>query len=437
MVKRGNKLGLGAYALPAFAFSFPLIPFAVFLPAFYAEDLGLGYATVGTALLLARIVDVLSDPIAGYLSDFRPIRGSFRKAWIAVGAVIAGIALVMVTRVEPGVSAFYLAAWSAVLYVGWTIVTVPYLSLGAELADGYDDKTRYTTAREAVSLVGMLAALSLPFLVAPGAPVIPEIPVYLIPAGLVCLAVFFLAVREKPLRHASADKFRLSHFRDVLLRTRFGRLGVVWLLTSTASAIPPVLFLIYVRDVLGGSDMEQGLALVIYFAAAVAGMPFWLWYAGGRLKHRVMAISTLIVCATFPIAAVLGDGQVAIFYGVCVVTGFALAAELSLAPSMLGDIAELDRRQTGETRTAIHFSLWGMVTKIALGLGTFAALGAMDMVASAVPTEAARAPYIAALYAGLPVVLKLPAALMLARFPFSVAERDLIRDQVRTDSQLT
>ncbi len=430
-----EKLTVFGYALPAFAFSFPLIPFAVFLPVFYSEDMALGYLPVGIALFLARIVDVLSDPLAGYLSDFRPIRGSFRKSWIAIGAVIAGVALVMITRVEPGVSALHLGVWSAVLYIGWTLVTVPYLSLGAELANSYEAKTLYTTAREAVSLVGMLGALSLPFFLGEGEPVIPAIPIALVPIGLICLAVFFLLVPERS-HHSSVPEFRLSHFKEVLTQTRFPRLGIIWFVTSAASTVPAVLFPIYVEQALAGSEQQQNLSILIYFVAAVAGMPFWLWFARGRMKHQVMALSTLIVCLTFPIAVLLGPGQVGIFYCVCVVTGFALAAELSLAPSMLADVADLDRAENGEARTAIHFSLWGMTSKVALATATLLALGSMEIIVMTVE-EGARGPYVALLYAGLPVALKIPVILMLKRFPFVVSDRDLIRSQDRTKTANT
>lgn len=430
-----EKRTAAAYALPAFAFSFPLIPFAVFLPVFYAEDMALGYLPVGVALFLARVIDVLSDPLAGYLSDFKPLRGSFRKSWIAVGAVIAGVALVMITRVEPGVSVLHLGIWSAVLYIGWTLVTVPYLALGAELATSYEAKTLYTTAREAVSLVGMLAALSLPFFLSEGEPVIPAIPLALVPIGLICLLVFFAIVPERT-HHVAMPQFRLDHFKEVLTRTRFPRLGGIWFITSAASTVPAVLFPIYVEQALQGGEQAQNLSILIYFVAAVAGMPFWLWFAKGRLKHEVMALSTTVVCLTFPIAAMLQPGQIDIFYVVCVITGFALAAELSLAPSMLADVADLDRAENGEARTAIHFSLWGMTSKIALAAATLLALGSMEIVSTTIE-EGARGPYVALLYAGLPVALKIPVILMLKRFPFEASDRDLIRSQHRTKTANT
>ena len=44
------------------------------------------------------------------------------------------------------------------LTIGWTMAQTPYAAWGAEIAPGYHDRTRVTTAREGVVLVGTVAA---------------------------------------------------------------------------------------------------------------------------------------------------------------------------------------------------------------------------------------------------------------------------------------
>ena len=53
---RGLLLAYGQLGLPLAVLALPLY---VLLPAFYADSLGLGLATVGTVLLAARIWDVM------------------------------------------------------------------------------------------------------------------------------------------------------------------------------------------------------------------------------------------------------------------------------------------------------------------------------------------------------------------------------------------
>ncbi|MGI9452602.1 MAG: MFS transporter, partial [Geminicoccaceae bacterium] len=59
-------LAYGALGLPLAALNLPLY---IYLPAFYARDVGLGLATVGFVLFLARLLDTITDPLIGELSD--------------------------------------------------------------------------------------------------------------------------------------------------------------------------------------------------------------------------------------------------------------------------------------------------------------------------------------------------------------------------------
>ena len=137
-----SAANLAVYVAPAFAMAVPTIPVYVLLPAFYAEAMGLGLAATGAALLAARIFDVVTDPIVGHLSDRLRSRWGRRKPPIAVGAVIAGIALIRLLDPAPGADIWYLVAWAIVLYLGWTLVAVPYTAWGAELSPDTEEALR-------------------------------------------------------------------------------------------------------------------------------------------------------------------------------------------------------------------------------------------------------------------------------------------------------
>ncbi len=57
------------YAVPAIPLAFLGLPLYVYLPAHYAGLPGLGLAAVGVVLLLARLLDLVTDPLVGLLSD--------------------------------------------------------------------------------------------------------------------------------------------------------------------------------------------------------------------------------------------------------------------------------------------------------------------------------------------------------------------------------
>ena len=78
-----------AYGLPGLPLAVLLLPLFVILPTYYADDLGLGLATVGGVLFFARIWDVVSDPLIGYLSDRTRSGFGQRRPWLVAGVPLA------------------------------------------------------------------------------------------------------------------------------------------------------------------------------------------------------------------------------------------------------------------------------------------------------------------------------------------------------------
>ena len=152
-----QKLHRYLYALPAFVLALPTIPVFILLPNFYAETMGLGLATVGAIFFGLRLLDVISDPILGYISDQVPSQYGRRKLPMAIGAVIGAPALIMLFSPTPGVSQTYLIGWGALLYLAWTAVQIPYIAWAVELENDYVARADLNGFREGAGLLGIMA----------------------------------------------------------------------------------------------------------------------------------------------------------------------------------------------------------------------------------------------------------------------------------------
>ena len=60
---------LAAYSGVAVPIAAMAMPIAVYLPPFYGEGLGLSLTVVGVIFTLARVWDVITDPIMGAIAD--------------------------------------------------------------------------------------------------------------------------------------------------------------------------------------------------------------------------------------------------------------------------------------------------------------------------------------------------------------------------------
>lgn len=403
------------------------LPLLVYLPGFYAETVGIGLTAVGAILLLARIWDGVTDPLVGFLSDRTRTRFGRRRPWLIAALPLVLVGAWLLFRPPEGAGAWHLLVWSFVVYLGWTMMQIPHQAWGAELSGDYGERARIAAMREAFALCGVIVAAALPAVLpalgladegtgAAGAlAAIAVITAVLLPiSGAVLVAV----VPEPPPARAQAIAVR-EGVRVLLANQPFRRLLAAYLFNGIANGLPSSLFLMFVGHRLQLAEM-QGVFLLAYFLAGLAGVPLALVLARHLGKHRAWCAAMLVTCAAFVWAPLLPPGSMVAFAAICVVTGLGLGADLALPPAMQADVVDEDTAAGGEGRAGLYFAVWGMATKLALALAVGLAFPLLDL-AGFDPRAAGQTPdaglALAALYAWGPVALKLVAIGLMWGFP--------------------
>lgn len=424
------------YALPAFALAMPTIPLYVYLPTFYADALGIGLAATGAALLIARIFDVLTDPLIGVASDRLHLPWGRRKPWILAGALIAGVALVRLFDPPTDVTATYLSVWAVVLFTGWTLVSVPYNAWGAELSADYHERARITGAREAMTILGVLAAGAAPAAAvafgANEATGIAAVAWLAIGVGLPCIALLLLRLPE-PSRLPDAARpgtgVGWAEWRAIARNRPFVRLLGGWFVNGLANGLPSVLFPLYLQYALQAGPLARGVLVITYFLAAILAIPLWLRLSRRLGKHRAWCWAMLLACAAFVWVPLLQPGDGAVFFAICIVTGMALGADLALPPAMQADVVDLDTLRTGRQRAGLFFALWSMSTKLALAAAVGIAFPVLEWAGFTPGSDNSREAIlaIAVIYAVVPTVLKLTAVAIVWNHPLTEARQNIVR----------
>lgn len=424
------------YGLPGLITAIPTIPVFTLLPTFYAEDVGLGLVATGIVLFLGRALDLVTDPLVGRLADQGG--GARLKRMILLGALLAAPSLVLLLSPPAGAGAVWLLVTSALLYLGWTLVQIPYLTWGARLSAGYHERTRLTASREGAALLGILLSASLPAAI--GVLGLPEAERLALLGWLTValgLPIFYLLLRHVP--QPPVIPAGASGWRGLTDNRLFLRLLGAWFVNGLANGIPAVLFPLYCAHVLAVDDQVRNLLLALYFGCAVAGIPLWLYLSHRLSKHRAWALGMTITCPAFAVAALLGPGDVLVFAWICVITGLCLGADLALPPAIQADVADWDRLRFRRNRTAGLFGLWSMSSKLALAvaaglaLPTLGALGleAEDPLPSAVVA-------LAVAYALVPCGLKLGAIVLMRDLPLTPTRQAAIATRLeRRDRALS
>ncbi|MDE0799713.1 MAG: MFS transporter [Rhodospirillaceae bacterium] len=428
---------LAAYSIPAFALAMPTIPAFVYLPALYAESLGL--ATAGLILLGARIIDVISDPIVGVLSDRHKTRWGHRKPWIFFGALLAGFALVRLFQPPIDVNAPYLFVWAIMLYIGWTLIAVPYTAWGAELSDDYDQRSKITGAREGLTLIGILAAGAIPALTASigwtEAEGLSAVSWLAIIVGAPAIAIMLLWLPEPDISGRQAPQQRMTwastkHALAIISSNKpFVRLLSAWFINGMANGIPAALFLLYLEYGLGADAGQRSILILAYFLSGVLSIPVWLKVSNRIGKHRAWCWAMVLTCLAFACVPFLSPGDLAIFTAICIVTGTGLGADLSLPPALQADVIDFDRLRSGKARAGLFFALWSMSTKMALALAVGITFPALELLGFTTDSENSLSTLwsLSVIYAWVPVVLKIVAIALIWTFPITRERQELIR----------
>ena len=430
---RLSRPTLVAYGLPGLPLAALLLPLYVYLPAYYAEDLGLGFATVGAVLLAARLSDVATDPLVGVLSDRVVTRFGRRRLWMLAGAPVVLVSAHVLFQPDAEVGVVYLLLWTVAVYLGATMILLPYSAWGAELSPDYDERSRIAGFREGFVVVGTLLAAGLPTLF--GADRSGALGVIGWSLWLVLPLSLLVAVRavpERPHLWQGAPDWRRG-LRILWRNGPFRRLVAAYLLNGVANGLPASLFLLFVAHVLERPEWS-GPLLFVYFACGVAAIPLWLRLSSRYGKHRVWTGAMLWAIAVFVLVPLLGPGDHWWFLLICVLTGASLGADLTLPASMQADVVDLDTLRSGRQRAGVYFALWGVATKLALALAVGIAFPLLDLAgfsAQAGHNSGFALLALAALYSLLPAAFKLAAVALVWGYPITADRQRRIRGLIR------
>ncbi|MEQ8247106.1 MAG: MFS transporter [Alphaproteobacteria bacterium] len=421
---------LAAYGLPSLPSTILTFPLFVLLPTYYAQDLGMGLGIVGAILLGSRIWDAVTDPLVGILSDHINTPWGRRRPWIVAGTPIALISAWFLLVPGGPVGWGYMLGWTIALYLGGTMILIPYNAWGAEISGHYHERARVTSFREVFVLVGGIAAAVIAAtLQADRGEALRVTALIVIVTLPLAVAVAVTVVPDRPV---SLER-RLTVARALaVLRTNkpFQRLLAAFFLNSMANGFPITLFLLFVEHKLRADDTLTSLILGVYFALALLSVPFWLVLTKRYGKHRVWIGAMLLVCAFFVWVPFLGEGDGWWLLAISVFTGFGLGADLVLPPAMQADVVDLDELRHREKRTGIFFAIWSIALKLSLALAAgiaFPILELVDFQRIAGDNGPVALLTLAILYAIVPVIFKLASIALMWRFPITSAKQAQIR----------
>ena len=393
------------------------LPIYINAPKFYAESYGVNLASLGLVLAALRLIDVVQDPLLGWLAE---VQRAARAVWVWVASAVMALSMYGLFAVVPPMAPLiWFALMMVALFSAFSFLTIVFYAQGVDHAAdlGEGGHLRLAGWRETGSLQGVcVAAIAPTALAAVTARPLTGFAIGF--AGLALVATLAMRGNWQPGPPRPTPPPLLQMMRPIWGDALARRLLILSFVNSAPVAITSTLFLFYVEAVLQLPDLA-GPFLLLFFLSAAISAPVWSRLATRTGAKPVLGWGMALSVVTFFWAAFLMPGQILSFAVISALSGAALGADMVLLPALFARrLADL-----GDASDSFAFGLWSFVSKLCLAFAAALLLPALQAAgfSSGGVSAPAALTLLALLYAALPCALKLLSLGLLWSLPLEKA----------------
>ena len=364
---------------------------SIAFPLFFTNVFGLTFADAATLMLIARMFDVVTDPLMGALADRTQSRWGTYRPWLIFGAIPLGLifALLLYT---PDFGPTGKRIWAYSLYllmmVAYTAVNVPYGSLLGVMTDDDNEKNQFSSYRMVGAYaMGFVTLLSFPYLqkLVGGT----QQHQYAVVGAFfgVLAAVMTLAsglLTKERLKPVRAEKFSLKPFGDLFRNRPWIILTLIGICTNFFNGFRYAVAGYLFEYCLKGDVTINGL-IINYTVFMTFGELTCMLFGGLSPKFtrwigskRKAFMTAAVVCLVFSVGFFfipMNPSYIWLMVVVVILTSVGVGIYSPLLWSMYADVADYATEKNGTSSTGLIFSSGTMAQKFGTAIsGSLVAL---------------------------------------------------------------
>lgn len=419
---------------------------SIAFPLFFTNVFGLTVADTAALMLVARMFDVITDPIMGAIADRTQSRWGTYRPWLIYGAIPFGLifALLLFTP-DFGLTGKRIYAYTLYLLMMaiYTAVNVPYGSLLGVMTDNDDEKNKFSSYRMVGAYaMGFITLLSFPYLQKlVGGTEAHQYAVLGTVFGIIAAAMTLacgLMTKER-LKPVRAEKFSLRPFADLFKNKPWVCLTLIGICTNFFNGFRYAVAGYLITYCLNGDVTVNGLIInytVFMTFGEVTCMifgglsPKFTRWAGSKKRAFNLAA---IICMVFSIAfffVPMNPDYIWVMVALVILTSIGVGFYSPLLWSMYADVADYATEKNGTSSTGLIFSSGTMAQKfgtaisgslVALLLGAAGFISGSDPVTGetiiTITDEESVKTMIWALFSIIPALIVVIMMLLLYKYP--------------------
>ena len=352
---------------------------SIAFPLFFTNVFGLTVADTAMLMLIARMFDVVTDPLMGSLADRTQSRFGTYRPWLIFGAIPLGLifALLLYT---PEFGPLGKRIWAYTLYllmmVVYTAVNVPYGSLLGVMTDDDYEKNQFSSFRMVGAYaMGFITLFSFPYLQKMvGGTEQHQYAVLGILFGVVA-AIGTLAcglMTKERLKPVRAEKFSFKPFADLFKNKPWIFLTLIGICTNFFNGFRYAVAA-YMFDYILGKEITMGGLIINYTVFMMFGEATCMVFGGLSpkftkwvgSKHKAFMIAAAI-CVAFSVLYFFmprDPSAIWLLIAIVILTSVGIGLYSPLLWSMYADVADYATEKNGTSSTGLIFSSGTMAQK--------------------------------------------------------------------------
>ena len=359
MAKFSEKIGYALGDAAAGGITWKVMSIA--FPLFFTNIFGLTVADTATLMLLARMFDVVTDPLMGSLADRTQSRWGTYRPWLIFGAVPLGLVFALLLY-TPELGPVGKRIWAYSLYLlmmaVYTAVNVPYGSLLGVMTDDDNEKNQFSSYRMVGAYaMGFITLLSFPYLQKMvGGSEAHQYAVLGAALGAVAAAMTLacgLLTKER-LKPVRAEKFSFRPFADLFKNKPWIYLTLIGICSNFFNGFRYAVAGYMLTYCLGGE-----VTCMIFGGLS----PAFTKMVGTKKKAFMWAAAICAITSVLFFFIPMDPAFIWVMVAVVILTSIGIGLYSPLLWSMYADVADCATEKNGTSSTGLIFSSGTMSQK--------------------------------------------------------------------------
>jgi len=353
---------------------------SIAFPLYFTNVFGLTFADAAALMLVARLFDVVTDPLMGSLADRTQSKWGTYRPWLIFGAIPFGLifALLLYTPdLDPAGKRIYAYSLYLLMMAIYTAVNVPYGSLLGVMTDDDNEKNTFSSFRMVGAYaMGFITLISFPYIqkMIGGTDAHQYAMIGVIFGALAALMTLLCGLGTKErIKPKRAEKYSFRQFADLFKNKPWIYLTLIGLCTNFFNGFRYAVAGYMILYCLGG-DITLGSLIINYTVLMAFGEVTCMIFGGLSPRFtkwigskRKAFIWSAVICVTTSVAYFfipMDPKYIWLMVAMVVLTSVGVGIYSPLLWSMYADVADFATDKFGTSSTGLIFSSGTMAQKL-------------------------------------------------------------------------